>query len=772
LREAFGPLLDEERALAERVEGFREAVYAVQERSKIGGGFAENWQVGRPSLGFVAALLAAVDPQRFTFYHRGKLRFSYEEFVGQWPAGSRGTLYATLCEFVRAVFTDLRQQGAPARDLIDAQSFLWLRAQDAARAPRDGTSQTDRGGARFWWVNQGLSYPRSRAGGYMWAPLEDKAGGTPEHWRAMRDVREGDVVFNYANSQLRGCSVAAEAAVPAPRPDPDADQAWGNDGLRVELTYRDLVPPIQLSEIPVEWRIGEGGPFTRDGSVKQGYLFPVSESFVAKLAQRFPQLELDLATPAETPTRAWLVRGANVDGRNLVPEWIEQGFVSIGWPVLGELPGPVSKDDLAAAVAEAYPEESPGARRASVGNLHRFLNLMRPGHFAVATDGDDVYVGRVLGDPHYDASGFMHAVRRRPVEWLNATDPASRARVQSDFPTLYSRMRTLLTVTDLKEDVTAVAALVGLAAKKEVASLSTLVPADDDLVRQVYLPREWLQEVIELLTEKRQLIFYGPPGTGKTFLAQRLAEHLTRQGGALEIVQFHPSYGYEDFFEGYRPAQTTDGVGVTYELTPGPLRRIAEAATQDLQHPYVLVIDEINRGNLPKIFGELLFLLEYREAQIPLQYSPETPFGLPKNLFVIGTMNTADRSIALVDAALRRRFYFVPFMPTEAPVRDVLPSWLKDKGLEDRPARLLAALNERIANEEIAIGPSYFMSSDSKAPDLARIWKHAILPVLEEHFYGVDRDVETEFGLEALEKALNPQVEAANLEFDQADESV
>jgi 5-methylcytosine-specific restriction protein B len=327
-------------------------------------------------------------------------------------------------------------------------------------------------------------------------------------------------------------------------------------------------------------------------------------------------------------------------------------------------------------------------------------------------------------------------------------------------------------VTDLKEDVTAVAALVGLAEKKEVASLSTLVPADDDLVRQVYLPREWLQEVIELLTEKRHLIFYGPPGTGKTFLAQRLAEHLTRQGGALEIVQFHPSYGYEDFFEGYRPAQTTDGVGVTYELTPGPLRRIAEAATQDLQHPYVLVIDEINRGNLPKIFGELLFLLEYREAQIPLQYSPETPFGLPKNLFVIGTMNTADRSIALVDAALRRRFYFVPFMPTEAPVRDVLASWLKDKGLEDRPARLLAALNERIANEEIAIGPSYFMSSDSKAPDLARIWKHAILPVLEEHFYGVDRDVETEFGLEALEKALNPQVEAANLEFDQADESV
>ena len=461
----------------------------------------------------------------------------------------------------------------------------------------------------------------------------------------------------------------------------------------------------------------------------------------------------------ELPGRAWLIRGANVGGRNLVLEWIEQGFVSIGWPKLGDLRQPSSKDELAAAVAEAYPDDPPGSRRAGVGNLHRFLNLVRPGHLVAATDGDRVYVGRVTGDPFYEGSGFAHAVRRRPVEWLNADKPASRAHAQQEFPTLYSRMRTLLTVTDLKDDVESVAALVGLVEQSEGKPAPTLAPAGDELVAQVYLPREWLQETIDLLAEKRQLIFCGPPGTGKTFLAQRLAEHLTSEGGALEIVQFHPSYSYEDFFEGYRPAQTSDTTGVTYELTPGPLRRIAEAATQDPQHPYVLVIDEINRGNLPKIFGELLFLLEYRDAQIPLQYSPESQFGLPENLYVIGTMNTADRSIALVDAALRRRFYFVPFMPTEAPVRDVLATWLGDKGLDDRPARLLAALNERIANEEIAIGPSYFMTPDRTPPDLGRIWKHAILPVLEEHFYGVDRDVEAEFGLDSLEKALNPSIE-------------
>jgi MoxR-like ATPase len=538
------------------------------------------------------------------------------------------------------------------------------------------------------------------------------------------------------------------------------------DELLVRLLARGVPLRDRLDAQGLIWWIAKGGPsdsWTEED--KTAYLaFKNGESVVNGVHPK-----------VAVPEKAWLIRGANVEGRNLVPEWIEQGFVSIGWPELGALPEPVTKEELGTAVADAYPDESLGSQQASVGNLNRFLNLMQPGHLVVVADGEKIYVGRLTGAAHYESGGFLHAVRRRSVEWLNAEEPASRVYLQSDFPSLYSRMRTLLTVTDLKEDVTSVAALVGLATKREVGGVAALIPIDDDLVKKAYLPREWLQEVIDLLAEKRQLIFYGPPGTGKTFLAQRLAEHLTSEGGAFEMVQFHPSYSYEDFFEGYRPVPTGDGMGVTYSLTPGPLRRIADAAAQDSQHPYVLMIDEINRGNLPKIFGELLFLLEYRDTQILLQFSPETQFGLPKNLYVIGTMNTADRSIALVDAALRRRFYFVPFLPTEPPVRDVLASWLKDKGLDDRPARLLSALNERIASEEIAIGPSYFMSPDSKAPDLARIWKHAILPVLEEHFYGVDRDVESEFGLDALEKAMKSEVDleatSADTLADEADEA-
>ena len=218
-------------------------------------------------------------------------------------------------------------------------------------------------------------------------------------------------------------------------------------------------------------------------------------------------------------------------------------------------------------------------------------------------------------------------------------------------------------------------------------------------------------------------------------------------------MQFHPSYAYKDFVEGFRPRQATAGdTGIAFELSPGPLRQIADAAREDPGNPYVLIIDEINRANLAKVFDELYFLLEYRDEAISLQYSPGDEFKLPRNLFFIGTMNTADRSIAPVDAAMRRRFYFVPFLPSHTPVDGLLRRWLAREGLPEAPADLLDALNHRIEDDEAKIGPSYLMTERvATANGLERIWRHAILPLLEEMHYGSGIDIQARFGLDALQ---------------------
>ena len=237
------------------------------------------------------------------------------------------------------------------------------------------------------------------------------------------------------------------------------------------------------------------------------------------------------------------------------------------------------------------------------------------------------------------------------------------------------------------------------------------------------------------------MIFYGPPGTGKTYLAKALARHLT-EDGAVRLVQFHPSYTYEDFFEGFRPKSADGGTGaLTFELTPGPFRLFAEAAKANPTTPYILIIDEINRANLAKVFGELYFLLEYRDEAISLQYSPKEEFTLPENLFVIGTMNTADRSIARIDTAMRRRFAFIELDPRIPPVRGLLARWLASRELPDEAALLLDALNARLGRRGRGDRPSYLMKpAIYDRPDgLDRVWQYEIMPLLEDLFYGQPR---------------------------------
>jgi MoxR-like ATPase len=425
---------------------------------------------------------------------------------------------------------------------------------------------------------------------------------------------------------------------------------------------------------------------------------------------------------------------------------VEQGFISVNkaiedenlrkWIASKSLERlPENPNEATARLAEfgdAMVEHlRPYCRQIPYLKIFRVLAALFPHHFTTITDRGklkDLHVA-MLGStgapwpPNFETSA-SHAVKRhanvlaRLTEVLGPTSGDVSGLVRRiTFPWfLYEKLQ------------------------QQPASGAKTAPEADSLpalAESLLIESDYLTRVITLLKKKRQLIFYGPPGTGKTFVARRLGQFLAGDDKRIEMAQFHPSYAYEDFIEGYRPSISDGRPG--FKLQDGALKRIAAKAWRDPDETHVLIIDEVNRGNLAKVFGELYYLLEYRDEKISLLYSQES-FILPKNLFIIATMNTADRSIALIDAALRRRFYFVPFFPDEPPVEGLLRRWLQ----KNKPDLLWVAdvvelANRKLGDRHVAIGPSYFMDVELTEDWVSLIWKHSIIPYLEEHFFGEDR---------------------------------
>lgn len=254
---------------------------------------------------------------------------------------------------------------------------------------------------------------------------------------------------------------------------------------------------------------------------------------------------------------------------------------------------------------------------------------------------------------------------------------------------------------------------------------------------KTHLSVPYLRDLCDLLlaSDKKQMVLYGPPGTGKTFVAQQLAYVIS--GVESEIVQFHPSTTYEDFFEGIRPV-TTDTGGIQYRVVPGPLAALAAEADANRSRPYVLIIDELNRANLPKVLGELLFLFEYRDVGVRTLYRGDGKFRLPANLYVIATMNTVDRSVALIDAAMRRRFHFVSFYPDEPELSDVLGSVCSadEAWVEQLVKRVNADLLAEFGSRDYLLGWSHFINADRSPAGMERVWRHTIEPLIDDHLFG------------------------------------
>jgi hypothetical protein len=268
----------------------------------------------------------------------------------------------------------------------------------------------------------------------------------------------------------------------------------------------------------------------------------------------------------------------------------------------------------------------------------------------------------------------------------------------------------------------------------------------DDALATLFLERPEAEDIMLLWSAKKNIILQGPPGVGKSFASQKLAYALigVEDRSRLGFVQFHQSYSYEDFVEGYRPTETG------FELRPGKFVEFCRKAEADPTHRYAFVIDEINRGNLSKILGELMLLIESdkRDPKWAMALaSGKAPFHVPSNVYIMGLMNTADRSLAVVDYALRRRFAFVDLMPRLSSAK--FSKVLSEIGIEDQVTKALlgriGALNEEIVSDTTNLGPgfaighSFFCSPLSEGEEseqwYRRIMRTEVSPLLREYWF-------------------------------------
>lgn len=423
------------------------------------------------------------------------------------------------------------------------------------------------------------------------------------------------------------------------------------------------------------------------------------------------------------------------DGAVRWDDFYARGVMGVGWSKLGNVEKYASKEDIRKNLRTLY--SSKYSQKNSALALWQFSREIKPGDVVFAKRGRSVIIGRgiVEGDYQFDENGDSYPNIRR-VRWTNRGE-----RHTEDL----LAMKTLTDITaypDLVEKLNSFFEDEGGEVEEDTEEVEYPAYTSEDFLSEVYMDGERYRTLANVLRAKKNIILQGAPGVGKTFAAKRLAYSMmgVKDAERVMMVQFHQGYSYEDFIEGFRP--NAQG----FDLEKGAFYNFCKNAKDDSDNDYFFIIDEINRGNLSKIFGELFMLIENDKRgprnTLQLLYSHEL-FYVPSNVYLIGMMNTADRSLAMLDYALRRRFAFFDLRPAF----DTESFIAYQEGLAsekfDRLISCVVKLNEAIASDEslgdgFCIGHSYFcrMSPDDVTDDkLSAIVNYELMPMLREYWF-------------------------------------
>lgn len=419
------------------------------------------------------------------------------------------------------------------------------------------------------------------------------------------------------------------------------------------------------------------------------------------------------------------------DNASMWDEFYKSGIMGIGWDDVTDLKGFSSKEEIKDYMKKVYDPSYSYKNNAHC--LWQFANEIKVGDVIFVKKGMHKIIGKgiVTSDYIYDTSRSTYKHIRK-VDWQNKGEWEHPGQAV---------MKTLTNISAYPDYVQKLLDLFAEDTSEEVSEQKEIkypLYSKDDFLNEVYMDEDTYNTLTELLEAKYNVILQGAPGVGKTFAAKRLAYSIMGQKDTSRVamVQFHQSYSYEDFIQGYRPSK--DG----FELENGTFYKFCKEAEEDNERPYFFIIDEINRGNLSKILGELMMLIEKdkRGEKIKLLYSNEW-FTVPQNVRIIGMMNTADRSLALMDYALRRRFAFFDFAPAFS--SEGFKNYLAEKNSQKLESLITAveSLNNTISSDEslgdgFRIGHSYFCT-DGEITDewLKSVVEYEVIPLIKEYWF-------------------------------------